>query len=197
MGTVSPPPGSLGPKGKKTGVGWPAIALVAVVAALLFTAARGYLKSQEKPPVPVVQPTAAVVHVQPTAAPALTPVPPVPTVDPEKNLKISESIVKMGLKTPSTYKRISGVELRSGAASAGGTSHVFQIDYDAQTIYGALVRDCAVAVFREEGGEIYYFRLDLIAPNPCNAIHPSQAGQKTILDLYEKFAGESTMRLTP
>ncbi len=193
MGTVSPPPGSLGPEGKKTGGGWPAIALVAVVAALLFTAARGYLKSQEKPPAPVVQPTAAVVRVQPTAAPASTPVPPVPTVDPEKNLKIAESIVKMGLKTPSTYKRISGVELRSGAASAGGTSHVFRIEYDAQNIYGALVRDCTVAVFREDRGEIYYFRLDLITTNSCNL-----AGSKNILDYYEKVAGESkAWKLTP
>ena len=194
MGTVSPPPGSLGPEGKKTGTGWPAVALVAVMAVLILTAARGYLKSQKKPPVPVVQPTAVVVNVQPTAIPADTPV---PTVDPEKNLKIAERVVMMGLKTPSTYKRISGVELRSGAATAGGTSHVFQIDYDAQNIYGALVRECAVAVFREEGEEVYYFRLDLIATRPCDAIHPSQAGQKTILDLYEKFAGEATTRLTP
>jgi hypothetical protein len=190
MGTVSPPPGGQGSEGKKAGVGWPAIVLLAVVAALILMAVRGYLKSQEKPP-------AAVVQVQPTAAPTLTPV---PTVDPEKDLKIADSVIKKSIKTPSTYKRISGEELRSGATPHGGKSHVFRIEYDAQNVYGALIRDCGVAVFREEGGEIYYFRLELIAPNPCNAIHASrgETAQKTFLDLYEKFASsEASERLIP
>jgi hypothetical protein len=64
MGTVSPPPGGLGSEGKKTVAGWPAIVLIAVVAALIFTAARGYLKAKkpsfanDRPP--VAAPTAAV-----------------------------------------------------------------------------------------------------------------------------------------
>src|ERR1017187_3747491 len=49
MGTVSPPAGGLRSEGKKTGAGWPGIALLVLVAALLFTAARGYLKTKGKP----------------------------------------------------------------------------------------------------------------------------------------------------
>jgi hypothetical protein len=139
MGTVSPPPGSLGPRGKKTGAGWPAIVLVAVVAALLFTAARGYLKSQEKPPAPVVQLTAAVVHVQPTAAPASTPV---PTVDLERDLRIAEEFLKKHLKAPSTYKRISSL-----AVWGRSSGHRFRIEYDAQNSYGALIRECYYVPF--------------------------------------------------
>ena len=65
MGSVLPPPGSLGPEGKKTRAGWPAIALVAVMAALMLTAARGYLKTKGKRSFaddrsPVATPTATV-----------------------------------------------------------------------------------------------------------------------------------------
>ena len=81
MGTATPAPRSGHPEGKKNGVRWPAIALVAVMAALILVAARDYLKAQKKPSAPVVQSTAAVVHIHPTVAPAPTPV---PTVDPER-----------------------------------------------------------------------------------------------------------------
>jgi hypothetical protein len=139
MGTVSPPPGGLGSEGKKTGVGWPAIVLVAVLAALLFTAARGYLKSQEKPPAPAVQPTAVVTLVRPT--PALAPTP-VPTVDTEGDLRIAEEFLKKRLKAPSTYKRISSMEVW-----VDGRDHRFRIEYDAQNAYGALIRECYYVPF--------------------------------------------------
>jgi hypothetical protein len=48
MGTVSPPLGGMRSEGKKTGFGWPATVVVAVVAALLFTAAWGYIKTKGK-----------------------------------------------------------------------------------------------------------------------------------------------------
>jgi hypothetical protein len=108
MGTLSPPPRVAEIRREEAGAGWPAIPLMAAVAALVLTAARGYLKSQKEPPAPVVQPTAAVVQVQPTAAPAPTPV---PTVDLERDLRIAEEFLKEHLKAPSTYKRISSLEV--------------------------------------------------------------------------------------
>ena len=47
MGSVSPPPRSEHPEGKKTGAGWPAVALVAVLAAIAAAAeaARTGLKA--------------------------------------------------------------------------------------------------------------------------------------------------------
>jgi hypothetical protein len=153
MGTVLPPPGSLGPEGKKTGTGWPAIVLVAVLAALILTAARGYLKSQEKPPAPVFQPTAVVVQIQPTADPTL-----IPTINLEKDLlRIAEEILKKRLKSPSTYKRISSLEVW------GEGGHRFRIEFDAQNAYGALMRECYYVPLQEQGN-------DPAAPDvtPCN-----------------------------
>ena len=148
MGTVLPPPGSRRPEETKARAGWSGIVLVAVVAALILIAAKGYLKSQEKPPAPVVQPTAAVVYVQPTAAPVPTPI---PTVDPERDLRIAEEVLKKSLKAPSTYKRISSVEVWVGAGD-----HRFRIEFDAQNGFGALIRGC------------YYVPLEETGMTPCD-----------------------------
>jgi hypothetical protein len=134
MGTVSPPPGGLRPEVKKTGAEWPAIALVAVLAVLILTAARGYLKSEKKPPAPVVQPTAA-------PAPTLVPTP-VPTEDTEKDLRVAEAYLLMHLKSPSSYRRISSREVWTATDGIR-----FRIEYDAQNSYGALMRECSYVPF--------------------------------------------------
>lgn len=123
----------------------PALLAALLLAALVAVGVNGYLRSRAKAPAPITQPAAiaqpttiVAAIVQPTVPPT-----PVPTVDPERDLRVAEANLMKRLKSPATYKRVSSQEVWPESGRR------FRIEFDAQNDYGGLMRECYYVPLQE------------------------------------------------
>lgn len=81
------------------------------------------------------------------------------------------TVIKKGLKSPSSYSQSSSKEVWSGKAPDGNKAYVVRVEYDAQNGFGAMIRDCQYVAFRVKGDEVMWQRNTAMAP--CNLL-PSE-----------------------
>jgi hypothetical protein len=73
-----------------------------------------------------------------------TPVAPAPAGPPslEQRRLVADETIKLRLKAPATYRRVTAAMVWSNGGPTGNQAFVFRVQYDAQNGFGALLRGC-------------------------------------------------------
>lgn len=64
--------------------------------------------------------------------------------------KASE-IIKKELRSPSSFRLASGKEVWTGKNKESKPAHIVRIEYDAQNGFGAMIRDCKLVAYIDNG----------------------------------------------
>jgi hypothetical protein len=66
----------------------------------------------------------------------------------------ASEIIKKSLRSPSSFSLVSGKEVWSGKNGEGKPAYIVRIEYDAQNGFGAMIRDCKLVAYTDNGDKI-------------------------------------------
>ena len=105
------------------------------------------------------------------------------SVDVGKNAKVitnAEQIIQSKLKSPSSYRKITGTVMWEGKNQTGNDAYAVKINYDAQNSFGASIRECKVVMYFMDG--------ELMKWNPTVGMQSCNYAGITEEDAIEMFA---------
>ncbi len=76
----------------------------------------------------------------------------------------ASEIIKQNIKTPSSFKLISGEEIWSGTNTVGQPVYIVRVEYDAQNTFGAIIRNRNLVAFYATGSNWGWDKKNAIQP---------------------------------